>query len=294
MDKSHIERVRKELKAAGVGSIGMLTPESKRLANIVHADEHIGGAVYGRYSGGLAWLVATNSRIIFMDHKPFYATTDEMTYDVVAGVQSTQAGPFDAVILHTRVNNYTIRFVNPKAASKFIEFIETRRLEGGEYNHAADYYNPEVEHSPGPLLPLAQDISEEALDFLKRQDIGVLSTVDRTGNAHGAVIYYITKQDKFIYITTKSDTGKGRNIIANGQVALTVYEPGTAQTVQLQGIAEIETDKNMQAEIFKELVRPRTYVDGTQMPPITKLHEGAYMVVRITPSFVSYHDYSNM
>lgn len=292
MDEAHVKRVRKELKAAGVGPIGIITPESRHLAKILHDDEHIGGAVYGLYPGGLAWLVATSHRIMFMDHKPFYTTTDEMTYDIIVGVQSTRAGPFEAIILRTRVNNYMIRFANPKGVRIFIDFIEARRLEGGDYDHATDHYTREEKPQPPPPVPVAQDIGDDALDFLKRQDLAVLSTVDRTGNVHGAVVYYLIGQDKLIYMLTESASGKGRNILVHGQVALTVYEPGTMQTVQLQGIAEAETDQATKDDVFAKLVKPRPYVEGVQLPPVTKLHEGAYMVIRITPTLVSFHDYS--
>jgi uncharacterized pyridoxamine 5'-phosphate oxidase family protein len=296
MDDAHIKRIRKELKAAGVGKIGILTPESRHLAGIIHGHEHIGGAVYGVYPGGLAWLVATSHRVLFMDHKPFYKTTDEMTYDVIAGVTSTSAGPFGSVVLHTRVSNYALRFVSPKAATTFVDFIEDRRLRSGDYDHAADRFTPtpEENHQLPPLPTPVQEISGDALNFMKRQDLAVLSTVDRTGNVHGAVIYYLIGKDNLVYFLTESDTGKGRNIITHGQVALTVYEPGTTQTVQLQGIAAVETDPKTHLDVFAELAKPQPYVDDVSLPPITKLHEGDFVVVRITPTLVSYHDYSKL
>jgi general stress protein 26 len=294
MNRAHVKRVRNELKEASVGSIAILTPESRHLAGLIHEKEHIGGAVYGVYPGGLAWLVATSRRILFMDHKPFYSTTDEMTYDVIVGVQATRAGLFDAVTLRTRVNNYQIRFVNPKAAAKFINFIETRRLEGGDYDHTADRYIPE-EKQPLPPLPAEfKKISGEALDFMKHQDLAVLSTVDRTGNVHGAVVYYMIENNRYIYFLTKSGTGKGRNILTHGQVALTIHEPGTAETVQLQGIAEVETDQAEKDSVYAKIVKLRPYVDNVALPPVAKLHEGSYVIVKVTPSFVSYHDYSKV
>ena len=72
MDKKIIDRVSEELKKAGVKSPALIKLESKSLANILYPDEFIGGAVHGAYSGGLAWLIATNKRIIFMDKKPFF------------------------------------------------------------------------------------------------------------------------------------------------------------------------------------------------------------------------------
>ena len=127
--------------------------------------------------------------------------------------------------------------------------------------------------------------------FLKEHDLAVLSTVDRTGNVHGAVIYYLVDQNNWIYILTKSETGKGRNIYAHSQVALTIHEPGTLQTLQIQGIAGVETDQKVKDYVFALMVRPRAYKDKTLLPPVTKLQEGSFMVVRISASLMSYHDY---
>jgi len=148
MDKARIKQVRDELKAAGVSSLGLLTPESKGLAKVLHPDEHIGGVVYGSYPGGLAWLIATDQRVVFMDKKPFFMTTDELTYDVVSGVQSIRAGLFTSVILHTRINNYSMRFVNTKCAQIFVSYIEKRRLESGAYNQNSNLYTPTDQQQP--------------------------------------------------------------------------------------------------------------------------------------------------
>jgi hypothetical protein len=75
-------------------------------------------------------------------------------------------------------------------------------------------------------------------------------------------------------------------------VALTVYEPGTTQTVQLQGLAEVETDQKKKDSVFAKVVKRRPYVDDVALPPVTKLHEGAFVIVRITPTLVNYNDYS--
>lgn len=287
MDRTHVNRVREELKKAGVGAVGFKTSESKEIAKIINDDEHIGGVVYGRYENGIAWLVATDQRVLFIDKKPLFTTSDELTYDVVSGVKSTQAGPFTGIILHTRVADYAMRYVSPKCARIFVKFIEKRRLKSGQYDYATGRYT----HTPSEL-PKFQITSAAGLKFLKEHDLAVLSTVDRTGNVHGAFVYYVVDQNNLIYILTKSDTGKGRNVLAHSQVALTVNEPGTMQTVQLQGVAEVETDQKTKDKVFTEIVKPRSYRGEVQLPPVTKLNEGSFMVVRITPSFISYHDYT--
>lgn len=288
MEEIDAKRVHTELKAVGVGSVGLRTPEVKELARILHPDEHIGGVAYGRYSNGFAWLIATNRRVIFMDKKPMFATTDELTYDVVSGVRSSRAGLFASVVLHTRISDYTIRFVNIKCAGIFVKYIEQRRLESSHDDITESQAQKDI------TVPTFQKTSDEGLDFLKNHDLAVLSTIDRTGNVHGAVVYYLVDQNNFVYVLTKSETGKGRNVYAHSQVALTVHEVGTMQTVQLQGIAEVETNQQTKDGVFSQIVKPRQYRGEVQLPPVTKLHEGAFMVIRISPTLISFHDYAKI
>lgn len=134
----HDERIKQELKDAGVTRFGMKKFAVKYLPKIIHKNEHIHGVVYGRYgekTGSLTlvegMLVATDRRIIFLDHKPGFTSTDEITYDVVSGVRANTAF-FTAVTLHTRIGDYTIRFANPKCAETFIDYVGERRLESAK------------------------------------------------------------------------------------------------------------------------------------------------------------------
>ena len=287
MDNAQKKRIRDELKAVGVGSIGLRTPESKELVRMLHPDEHIGGVVYGRYADSLGWLVATNLRVIFMDKKPLFVTTDELTYDVVSGVKRSHAGLFTSVVLHTRLGDYTIRYVNAKCAHTFVQYIEKKRLE----NVVADKAKSPFGDAEKSLVSFQKNNSTGA-NFLKSHGLAVLSTVDRTGNVHGTVIYYVVDPNNLVYILTKSGTGKGRNVYAHSQVALTVYESGTMQTVQLQGIAEVETEQATKDRVFSQIVAPRPYGDEIQLPPTARLYEGAYTIIKIKPTLIIFHDYT--
>ena len=289
MKDAHTLRIIEELKAVGVTRHGLAKSETRLLPNIIHEDEHIGGVIYGLISGGSsAMLIATDHRVIFLDHQVFYTTTDELTYDVVSGVKSSAAGPFTSVVLHTRITDYIVRYVNSNCARIFIKYIESKRLEKGTYNQASGQHDEEAS------VPTFQNITDKkAAKFLQEHDLAVLSTVDRTGNVHGAVIYYLVDQNNLIYILTKSDTGKGRNVYAHSQIAMTIHEPATLQTLQIQGTAEIETDQKVKDSVFERMVKPRSFKGETHLPPVTKLQEGSFMVIRISATFMSYHDYAS-
>ncbi len=141
-ENNHTQRIKRELKAAGVTRFGMKKFAIRYLPKIIHESEHIGGVVYGRYqpqpngpSFNEGMIVATNLRVIFLDHKPGYTNTDEMTYEVVAGVRRTKA-VFSSVTLHTRLGDFTVKFANSKCAEIFVRYVEKRRLEGEKTSNA--------------------------------------------------------------------------------------------------------------------------------------------------------------
>lgn len=287
----HEKRIRQELLAAGVTKYGMKKFAIKYLPKVIHENEHIKGIVYGRYSvkGGTGFyegtLVATDLRVIFLDHKPGYTKKDIITYDVVSGIKTTTA-IFSAVTLHTRLGDFTIRFANPKCAGIFKKYIEIRRLE--HLNGSQDLAQPSaLTEQPKPAIVS----NKEASTFLQSHELATLSTIDRSGKVHGAIVYYFPSDAGYVYILTKAGTNKAHNIFANNQVALTVYDEQTLQTVQMQGTASVETDQTTKQHIFDQIVRPREYGGEIHMPPVTKLQEGAFMIVRISPTEVKFNDY---
>lgn len=288
MNSAHEKRIIEELKSVGVTHHGLAKPETRELLHILQEDEHIGGVIYGRgESNNSAMLVATDRRVLFLDNQFLFKTTDELNYDVVSGVTNSIAGPFASVILYTRIADYTLRYVNTNCAKIFTKYIENKSL-GKNTDTTTGDNSKQISSWP----PTQGTIDKKAEDFLRTHDLAVFSSVDRTGNVHGAVVYYTVDQNNAIYVLTKSDTGKGKNIYAHSQVAMTIHEPGTLKTLQIQGIATIQTDQKVKEDVFVRLTQPHTYIEGTIAPPVTRLQEGAYAIIMITPSLMSYHDYA--
>lgn len=288
----HTQRIAEELKAAGASSYGAAKFASRYLPNVIHSDEHIMAAVYGRYDegGGLlslsaGMLVATEKRVIFLDHKPGFTSMDEITYDVVSGVKKVSSTLASTLTLHTRVGDYVIRFANASGADKFVHYIETRRVEVSEHPDKTVPTPPVTKTSP------FDSIEKEAFEFLRKHEVAVLSTINRTGNLHGATIYYFVDEGNRICIATKSSTQKARDIFANQQVAVTAYDADTIETVQLQGFAQIVTEAAEKQRILKEIVKPRNYKGKMLLPPVTTIHEESYVALRIIPTTARYIDY---
>lgn len=282
-DKDHAERVNRELQSAGISKLALHKFTTHYLPRVIHPDEHIQAAVYGRHkeSEGLfglieGALIATDKRVIFINHQPGYTTMDEVGYDKVSGVNLSRAGFYASVTLFTKIANYTLSFASPKPAKKFTDSIESRTASKGRpIPSSADYEVP---------------ISEEALTFLRAHELGVLSSLERTGSVSGAAIYY-TIYGSRPYFMTKTGTRKASNILGNQHVALTVVNEQKLQTVQLQGTVDAETDKLVKKEISDRLIRARRYENGDKLPPVMNLASD-FIVFRILPTKFSFADYS--
>ena len=281
-DQAHVRRIRQELRQVGVTIYGLNKSESRYLPHIIHEDEHIGGIVYGQYGSSSAMLIATNKRVIFLDCKLMVTLSDELTYDAISGVEFDVHTLFATVILQTRIGNYTIRFVNIKSADRFCDYIEKRRL---DTNNILNHKKTAL-----PVRVINKHVSTGGLKFLLERGVGILSTVDRTGNVHGATVYYTVHND-YIYVLSKSGTRKAQNILAHNQVSLTVSDADTLQTLQLNGLAEVETNRTVKDYIFNEMVKPRSYKGQELLPPVVKLEAGTYVIIRIAPISSNFSDY---
>jgi hypothetical protein len=134
--QTHAERVHRELVQAGATVYGLLKSESRYLPRIIHEDEHIHAVVYGQHHSSSAMLIATDYRIIYLDKKPTALFMDEVTYDVVSGIEFEIHTFFASVTLHTAVTNYNIKYANIHCAEKFTSYIEEQRVKREKFLEA--------------------------------------------------------------------------------------------------------------------------------------------------------------
>lgn len=303
MDKqAEKARIRQELKQAGTSNYGLKKFGMRYIIGQIREDEHIHGVVYGRYQSGPGllvftegMLVATDLRVIFLDHKPGFTDLDEITYDMVGGVRHVKYGPFNTVTLHTRMGDFSVSYANLKCSKIFTEYVESRRISrdasqpiitpASNIDAIAQASTTRQPTAPLPFL------DQSSLKFLKEHDVAVLSSVDRKGNVVAAVVYYIADQLNQIYIVTKTETHKANNILEHSQVALTIFDAGTAETLSIRGRAEFESDEKITAYVFSEIIKPRNYRGVKQLPPVVYMKKGAFTVLRITAQSGKYVDY---
>ena len=292
MSNSFQNSVRRDLQRVGIGKWAILSGEARYLYTVLNRDEQIHAAVIGRTPEGAAMLVATNQRIIYFRRNPFTSTVDDITYEVVSGFILNQAMTWFATItLRTRMDDYTISNVNLKSARIFKKYIEQNRLSGEAYFSQPSATTAGFGMSHETNLS-GNVITKEATDFLSSHNIGVISTLSREGSLSSAAVYYTFNKDtQFLNILTKNQTTKAKNITANENVAFTIFDEITRQTVQLRAAAAKEPDATIRQRTYEKIAKPQSAGKSDNQPPVTTIDEGSFTVLRLTPSAFEYHDY---
>lgn len=123
------DRIKEQLRSLGVSRSALGTSEARHLPKVIHAGENIRGVVYGLSKDGFVMMLVTDSRILFIDKKPFFVNEDEVTFDVVSGITHGHAGIGSTVTLHTRIRDYQIKTLNERCAHGFVEAVESSCVE---------------------------------------------------------------------------------------------------------------------------------------------------------------------
>lgn len=305
LDPAHRKRVRQELVHVGMTAFALYKPSSKFLAHIIHEHEHIEAVAYSPFGFASPMLVATSARVIYLAKRPGTVHTEDIAYDVVAGIKSSFGPIFGSLTLHTRIQDYELEYVFRPAAMAFVDFIEAERLERlsprvrpmpnwerARESQFAETLNPETPPAVAQQQPALLTPTEIA--FLTAHDYGVLSTLAPGGEVMGAAIYYLANEQGGIHIVTRMKTHKAMNIMGHHQVALTIFDENPARTLQLEGAAEIEADQAVRDDMLTKIMQPRLYKKGRLPSPVASLVEaGGYVVLRITPTSAAYHPYQS-
>lgn len=121
--------VHKRLRELGLNDLELIRAEARFLPELLSVDEEIGGVAVG-YSEkqGHIMLVATDSRIITIDCKPFFRDSEDISYYAIDGVTTGSVGVFHSLSLHTRTRNIKIKTFYGKAVGMFKWYINERCL----------------------------------------------------------------------------------------------------------------------------------------------------------------------
>lgn len=135
------------------------------------------------------------------------------------------------------------------------------------------------------------DEYKRVYSFLKKHQMGVLSTAGAEGTVWGAAVYFLADDDLNIYFVTRSGTHKYRNIEVQPFAALAVTDSKAQITVQLSGNISIMPVKKYMAVFFDKFAAMRPDGDYRWAPPVDKVDKGNYIPLQLTPTHMQYADY---
>lgn len=127
------------------------------------------------------------------------------------------------------------------------------------------------------------DRKQRIHNFLYETSLGVLSTIDASGDPHGSVIYFAIDSNFHLAFLTKTDTLKYDNLKRNPRVMLTVFEPKSQTTAQISGTAKEITSSQQVNFVAGHILTATLKTSKTGIPPISKLQAGPYAAFEIEP-----------
>lgn len=136
------------------------------------------------------------------------------------------------------------------------------------------------------------NIDPDIVAFLNNNHIAVLATASpQSGSPHAATVFYTTDSSMNIYFLTKQDTTKSKNLQANPQAALVVYDAPTLRTAQITAQAEPIKNPAIAQKALGIMSKYSRQTAGTSQPPIAKLDAGDYILYKLVPQTIRLADY---
>ena len=138
--KPHKARIKRQLHKLGADRHELQLPETNMLPLVVRADERIQGIVFGTYKQatlarplhGRGALVATDQRVLLIDHKPLYIRCDELSYSSVSAVSYRKVGFGGTIVLHNSLGDISLQTMNQNGVDMFVAAIEDGMLAANE------------------------------------------------------------------------------------------------------------------------------------------------------------------
>lgn len=119
------------------------------------------------------------------------------------------------------------------------------------------------------------------LTYIDYNPLATLGTLNLDGSPHGAVVYTCADDHRrVVYFLTKVETHKYKNLIARDHVSLTIVNPAENSTLQADGRAFVVRDAQIIDMVTKKITRAHASA-AEWLPPIAKLHAGAYVIVGV-------------
>lgn len=106
--------------------------EVKELHKVLTEDEVIKQCVNGHYSGGYALLVATNQRLILVDHKPMFLTMEVIWYDKIGQIDYNHRLLNATICVSTPNKELNFTTWNSGTLRKILQYSQEKMVEAKE------------------------------------------------------------------------------------------------------------------------------------------------------------------
>jgi len=133
-----------------------------------------------------------------------------------------------------------------------------------------------------------------AKEFMSTHPLGVVSISRGQEAPYAASMFIISDEQLNLFFITKSDTEKYRLLQDNGNVAITITDFESQETIQAEGIAEeVMAEGGVLEEVFKKLSSMKPPGNSKWLPPIVKLHAGEFVIFQIEVRKMRYANFTD-
>jgi len=130
----------------------------------------------------------------------------------------------------------------------------------------------------------------DVLEFIKKNKLAVLSTVDDQGLPHAAPVYYMTDEQLNFYFMTATQTAKHTNILKRHFVSLMIVDAKTNETLQVKGQAS--ESPSQVTDVLQMLAEKLN--QGDEFPetiPFMSYKKSEKMAIKIVPTEIKMRRY---
>ena len=132
-------------------------------------------------------------------------------------------------------------------------------------------------------------IKEKALEFFKKQQVIIISTVATSGEPESAAVSFIVDDEFNIYIATRESSRKFQNIAHDPRVSIVAgFDPKHLSTLQIQGTAEVS--KKDFLSIGMSLVE-KSVKEKTDWWPLVKMAGLDFVVIKVKINWMRWLDF---
>lgn len=132
-------------------------------------------------------------------------------------------------------------------------------------------------------------LKEKALEFLKKQEIIVISTIAASGEPQSSVVNVVVDDEFNLYFATRESSRKFQNIAHDPRVSIVVgFDPKHLSTIQMQGIAEVSTKDRI--SIGMSLVE-KTAREKNNWWPLVKMAGLDFVIIKVKINWMRWLDF---